>query len=254
MASGWLGDSYALTYLMTGLAAVASLIIVYAFVEPPAAVTQRAEAPLRQFAQVLGRLRTPVLGWMCVFFGGLYILSHIPFVFVQPYLRDVLADVGLISETPLIIGVVIALMMTVSAALAWVVVPMRDRLGTQAMFMIALVLQTAVIAAMAWVVHPAIIGLILLRMVPGTLTRPFLLEAIQPRLESGYRATYLSVQSLLARLFFSATLFAAAYAVTGTDTLDRAGLAEILPWCALGGALLTGALWLTWPRELSADR
>ncbi len=249
MASGWMGDSYALTYLATSVAAAAALVITVLFKEPPHATDQFAEAPLDQFVTVLGRLRDPVLAWMCVFFGGLYILSHIPFVFVQPYLREMLTTLDLTAETPMIIGLVIAVMMAVSATLAWFVVPLRNRIGTKAMFGIALALQTAVIAAMAWIIHPLVVALLVLRMVPGTLTRPFLLEAIQPRLQSSYRATYLSVQSLAARLAFSGTLFLAAYAVTGTNTLDRVGLAQVLPWCALGGFILTITLWWTWPRE-----
>lgn len=250
MASGWMGDSYALTYIATAVAACASVAITLQFKEPPYTEDQVAKAPVQQFATVLGRLRDPVLAWMCVFFGGLYILSHIPFVFVQPYLREMLTAKELVAETPIIIGLVIAVMMAVSAALASIVIPLRTRVGTKSMFMIALALQTVIIAAMAWIIHPVIVALLILRMVPGTLTRPFLLEAIQPRLESSYRATYLSVQSLAARLTFSATLFAAAYAVTGSDTLDRAGLAQVLPWCALGGLVLTLVLWRAWPQEL----
>ncbi|MGI9407295.1 MAG: hypothetical protein ACR2O4_13075, partial [Hyphomicrobiaceae bacterium] len=248
MASGWLGDSFALTYLVTAIAAVGALGITIMFTEPEVGSAKTTTAPaLAQFSTVAKRLRDPVLRWMCIFFAGTYVLSHAPFLFVQPYLREMLADFDLVSETPFIIGLVIAIMMTMSATLAWTVVPLRNRLGTKAMFMIALVLYVVLIAAMAAFVHPLIIGLIILRMVPGTLTRPFLLEAIQPRLESSYRATYLSVQSLTARLLFSGILLATAWAVTGTGTLDRAGLAAVLPWYALGGAILTVWLWWTWP-------
>jgi len=249
LASGLAGNNYALTYLATAAAGAASLAITIAFTEPPAEAETQVRTPLHQLSSVLQRLRDPVLGWMCVFFGALYILSHIPFVFVQPYLRTVLAELDMAAQTPIAIGLVIAAMMATSAVLAWYVVPLRNRFGTKAMFVAALLLQTAIIAAMAWIIHPAIVMLLVLRMVPGTLTRPFVLEAIQPRLASGYRATYLSMQSLLARIAFSGSLFVAAYAVTGTRSLDREALLAILPGFALLGAVITFVLWRTWPQH-----
>lgn len=244
---------YALTYLVTALAGTATLVIAYLFSDPPQTDTQdRAAAPMAQFATIVTRLQDPVLRWMFVFMVSMYILSHVPFVFVQPYLRELLSDFGLQHETPAVAGLIVALMMAISAVLGWFVLSLRDHFGTKALFGIALVLQTGLIGVMAWVVHPLIIGFILLRMVPGALTRPFFLEAIQPRLESGYRATYLSMQSLVARLVFSATLFGVAAAVAGTETLDRTGLTQVLPWFMVAGALISICLWRFWPDTLSS--
>ncbi len=254
MATGATAESYALTYFISALAGLATLGLAWAFTEPPNNAQGRSAAPpVTQFGIVIARLRDPVLRWMLVFIVTLYVLSHVPFVFVQPYVRELLAGFDLARETPAITGMIVALMMAVSAILGWFVVSLRDRFGTKMMFVTALLLQTGLIAAMAWIIHPLVIGFLLLRMVPGALTRPFFLEAIQPRLQSSYRATYLSVQSLIARLVFSAALFAAAAAVTGTGTLDRAGLTQILPWFALAATVLTAWLWWSWPNLEDRD-
>lgn len=251
MASGIDGSSFAFTYLLTAVAGGLALALVCGFAEPTAGATQhKAAPPMLQFHRVVGRLGDPVLRWMFVFMISLYVLSHVPFVFVQPYLRELLAGAGLEHETPAVAGVIVAVMMGLSALLGAFVMQLRARFGTRAMFGVALALQAGLIAVMAWIVHPLIIAFIVLRMAPGALTRPFFLEAIHPRLESGYRATYLSVQSLVARLAFSGALLIVAASVSGTAVLDRAGLQSVLPWFALGGAVIGGLLWWAWPRAI----
>ena len=107
------------------------------------------------------------------------------------------------------------------------------------------------ILAMALIVHPVVIGFLLLRMVPTALSRPFVLLAVQPRLQSGYRATYLSVQSQAGALAFAGTLFLAAWAVTGADAFDRAAMVQVLPYYAAGGVALLIVLALTARRALA---
>ncbi|MEL7544534.1 MAG: MFS transporter [Pseudomonadota bacterium] len=248
------GENFAVAYAATAASGALALAITLRFVEPTGDDRRTTAPPVAQLARLARRLRDHMLAWMCAFFALLYILSHIPFIYIQPYVREVMQSVSGEDWTPLVIGIVIATMMGISAAMASVVVPLRERIGTRAMFACALALQVAVIAGMAATIHPAITLLVLLRMVPATLTRPFMLEAIQPRLDSDHRATFLSLVNLIARLLFTATLVALAWATTGKQTVDREALSVVLPWCAGLGALAAAALIALWPKPNDAPR
>ena len=99
-------------------------------------------------------------------------------------------------------------------------------------------MQVGLIAVLAFRVHPAALALLLLRMVPDAFARPIILAYVQPRLDSTYRATYLSLQSLTGRLILAGTLFAISFAVPDTGLLTQADLATILPWYVAAGILL----------------
>ena len=60
---------------------------------------------------------------------------------------------------------------------------------------------------MAVVLHPAVLLLVLLRNFPMALSEAPMLSVIAPLIESSYRATYLSLQSLAGRLGFAILLF-----------------------------------------------
>ncbi|MEL6423609.1 MAG: hypothetical protein AAFQ42_14360 [Pseudomonadota bacterium] len=255
-ASGAVTGSYAVTYVLSAAAAAGALTIAWQFVEPDDRAepsVARAAPALHQLTPAMGRQQNRVLAWMCALFVVMYTLSHIPFIYIQPYLRAALAGVGSAELTPVLIGVVIAAMMGVSAASGGVVIALRERVGTRTMYRLALALQVAVIAEMAIVMHPAIDALSLLRMVPGASVRPFMMEAIQPRLESSFRATFLSSQSLIARLGFAGVLITLA-SPSDTAELDAATLADVLPACALVGTVLSGLLYVAWPRELDRPK
>ena len=129
--------------------------------------------------------------------------------------------------------------MMVMSVLAGKVAPrVNETLGNAGSFLLAKAMQIGLIVAMAFMLHPGVIPLLLLRMVPDALAKPYALALTQPRLESAYRASYLSVQSLLSRFGFSITLTIAALGASGTSNLNPADLALILPWFAAGGVLI----------------
>ena len=244
--------SLRLAFLATAVAALVALVLSFLLREPPHPEGHaRAERPLRQLAAVAGRLRDPVLLWVFVFVVGGYVLSHVPFVFAQPYLKETLAQFDLQAHTPLIMGLVTAAMMFVSLLAGGAALPLSRRAGIHGAFVAALVVEVGLVLAMALIVHPLVIGFLLLRMVPTALSRPFVLLAVQPRLQSGYRATYLSVQSQAGALAFAGTLFLAAWSVAGADAFDRAAMVQVLPYYAAGGVALLIVLALTARRALA---
>jgi hypothetical protein len=83
---------------------------------------------------------------------------------------------------------------------------------------------------------------LMLRMVPESLSQPFVRARIQPLLPDGIRATYFSVQSLAGRLLFAVTLgFAAAESPDGT-AMPYADMQVILGAYAVFGLVVLVAL------------
>ena len=222
-----------------------ALVIMMMCEEPPMSGKARIEPPIGQLVTILGKLKDRVLVWLFIFVVAGYSLSHVPFVFAQPYLRESLAGSAWAAQTPIVAGAIVSAMMVVSV-IAVRVAPLVNRsYGHAASFLLALGMQIGLIAIMAVVLHPGVIPLLLLRMVPDALSRPYMLAIVQPRLESAYRASYLSVQSLIGRIFFSAALFAAALGASETGELTPDNLATILPYFALIGLAIWAGLALT---------
>ncbi len=227
-ASGGLIASIAPMYafLASAGAAAAALWIATRFTEPahiaPPAHVHVAPAtdPRRHLAALRSTLKNPTLAWIFVLYVAMYTFSHVPFVFGQPFILEALKTAGTTSDASLISGFVVSLMMLISVATSWLAAPLRRRLGVGAVFLMAFGMQITLIALLASTNHPIAIALLLLRMVPDSHARPFILAHLHPLLESSHRATYLSLQSLCARLLFATTLF-----LSSSGAASDAGLA-----------------------------
>jgi MFS family permease len=228
-----------LPYVATAVAAVALLAITALFREPP----HLTPAAHREDLRALGRsLVQPTLLWLLCLALVMYVFSHVPFVFGQPFIREALSSAGYAAETPLISGAVTFLMMVLSVAASLVALPLRKVLGLPGILLLAFGMQVALTAALALSNSLFVLGLLLLRMVPDSLSQPFIRARIQPLLQDGIRATYLSVQSLAGRLLFAGTL-----AVAATQTTDQAAapyseLQVILAVYAVFGVVALAAL------------
>jgi len=242
-------------YLITAIALFAGLVITFLFREPP---NRRADAlaahPWHQMAVVLSRFKDNTLFWVFAFSVGAYVLGHVPYVFAQPFLKETLSKAGHASDTPIVYGIVIAVMMTASVIAGMFVLRLRKIIGTVGNLLLAMSLQIGLILALAYLVHPAAIFLLVLRMIPDALTRPLMLEIIHPRIESGYRATYLSLQNLIGQLAFSGTLLLAARVTPGSESLSEASLQTILPYYGAAGLVLLALLAVTANRCLSPGK
>ena len=183
-----------MAFLLSALAGVAGMLVMLMAKEPPTSGKAEVGRPLQQLGMVFAKMRTPMLFWLFVHAVTGYILSHVPFVFAQPYLRETLSQNGLSAETPLIAGLIVSAMM-VASVLAGKMAPSVNRMiGNAGSFLLSKAIQIALIVAMALLLHPGVIPLLLIRMVPDALSKPYVLALTQPRLESAYRASYLSVQ------------------------------------------------------------
>ena len=227
-----------LAFLLSAVASALAMILMLMCQEPPQSGAARVEPPFSQLMTILAKTRERVLLWLFVFVIAGYSLSHVPFVFAQPYLRESLAGSAWAAQTPIIAGLIVSAMMVMSVIAGRIAPHLNAAVGNAGSFLVAAGMQLALIAIMAFVLHPGVIPLLLLRMVPDALSKPYMLAMVQPRLESAYRASYLSVQSLIGRIFFSAALFAAALGASDSGELTPADMATILPYFAAAGLLV----------------
>lgn len=223
-------------YWASAVAFAALLLITLALREPDRA-TDDPTGPSRLHL-LRGATRQPVLLWLSGLAVVMYAMSHVPFVFGQPFIERSLAGTALASETPLISGAITAAMMTVSLAVSLVAPRLRRAVGLSTMLLGAFALQLALPGALAIATGPLAVLLLLSRMIPDALARPFLIARIQPLLPSGSRATYLSLQSLAGRLLFAATLWIAAGSTTQVGQMPEADVRLILGAYAVGGVVI----------------
>ena len=197
-----------LTYGLSLAAALLPLGMVFLFVEPPRAESEKAPGFLRQLRRCLGCLANPALAWLFAFAVLMTVLNHVPHMFYQPYLDALVLDLDFAQDnTAWVAGMHTAAAMLAGSWAASRSMRLRDRFGVGPLLLSSTLLQTAIIAAMCLLLHPLLALLFLLRTVPrGLMTAP-LLAATIPLVPRAQRATYLSMQSLAGRSAFSGLLF-----------------------------------------------
>jgi len=239
--SGFVNLSIA--YALSLCGALWAMYLAIQFKEPAQAV---AVAPfVQQLRHCIAQLRNANLLWFFLFFVCGYSLQHILAEFAQPYISvlnfDPLLGSVLTSNNQLYAGSSLSAftsgcMVTISMLFgAWgasMSVRMTNKLGVRKLLLCSLLIMLIIIFAMGSILHPAILGLVLLRNFPMALAEAPLLAAIAPHLKNAYRATYLSMQSLVARLCFAFVLFA----VSGIFNTGDAG--KTITWQYLQSALL----------------
>lgn len=239
------GLALRLPYVLFAAASAAGVAIAWRMEEPTAADAAAATTGGR-LREVLGRLGQPGLAWLFAYAVVMTVLVHVPYEYLQPYLALLLTGRvgGTDSLTPAASGALMVGMMLLSAVASGNALRLQARLGLGGALLLGLGVECAIIAAMAAVLHPAVLAVVLLRSVPMAILTPLANAAIHPRLGSGIRATYLSLQSLAGRLGFSATLALASWAIGGVAL--TAPILRGLLWANAGGGLLAlGALALS---------
>ena len=235
---------YGWSFAATALAMAAALLLALCFAEP-----KRQSPTVRsEWARLLtlrDAFRHPTLIWLFALSVLMYGYSHLPFVFGQPYINEALSHVRLQAETPLVSGLVTALMMGVSVVTSLVAPQIRQRLGLPAILLLAYGIQVAI--CLGLILSNAVVGIafLFLRMVPNSLSRPFILATIQPHLQDQSRATYLSLQSFLGRLLFAASLYAVAGSASDTGAMSYPEIQRILTWYVGAGVICLATLALT---------
>ncbi len=234
-------------YLLSAGAAFAAIGIAFLFAEPPR--QRRAAAVLPQLRACASLLRDSVLRWVLVVTVLIVLGEDLPYVYQQPYVRALLADLGWQAHTPWITGAVIAVTMAVAAGGAGLGLRAARRYGPMLALLGCTALGWSVLMAMASWQHAAAVGLLAMRMLPGAAAAPLLAQTVHPRVPSALRATYFSLQSLVGRLVLSGTVLLSATAVAGRRSVDGAALDAVLPIQAVCAGLVLVALVAVRPRS-----
>lgn len=232
-----------LPFVVSAVALVCLTCVAFAFKEPPRDNTTRSTDVLH--LSTLGpAFRNPVLLWLFALGVLMYGFSHVPFVFGQPFIETALNASGFAAEAPLVSGTVTSIMMVTSLAVSLVAPGLRQRMGLGPLLLLAFGLQVSLAGLLAMTNAPIAIALLFLRMVPSSLSGPFMLARIQPLLDGETRATYLSLRSFLGRLLFAATLFVAAGSASQAGAMPFAEISTILTWYGIAGVLAWSVLCL----------
>ena len=223
-----------LPYVATAISAFGVICVTCLFTEPPHAKTTTHREDLQQ---LWASLTHPTLLWLLGLTLLMYVFSHIPYIFGQPFIREALTTAGYGAQTPLVSGAVTFTMMLVSVAASLVALPLRNRIGLPAILMLAFAMQIALTAALASSNGLFVILLLFLRMVPDSFSQSFIKARIQPLLSDTVRATYMSVQSLAGRVLFAITLSIASAQTSDGAMLPYADMQSILTAYAVAGLI-----------------
>lgn len=195
-----------------------------------------------RFHSLLRAFRQPVVRWLFVLSFSMYVFSHIPFVFGQPFIQQALSTVGLETDAGVVSGVITSAMMLVSVGVSLFARNLRKSIGLRAILMTAFGVQIALIAILALTDSIFAVLVLLLRMVPDSLSGPFVLARLQPLLSDDTRATYLSTQSLVGRLMLSITLVFASGMTSDQGAMVHSEISSIFGWYVAVGLLIFGGL------------
>ncbi|MCX7558443.1 MFS transporter [Sulfitobacter sp. F26204] len=230
--------SFELAFAAGAVAMLVCLALAWSFSEPAHDATGADHFGMAaQWRYFRHSMRQSVLVWLFILSVLMYGFSHVPFVFGQPFIAQAMEGVVWPVEAPVVSGAVSAMMMLVSVVASLIAVNLRARIGLAGILLLAFAIQIGLIAMLALTSSALAIGVLLLRMVPNSFARPFIVARIQPLLGDQGRATYLSLQSFAGRLLFAGSLlFAAAYAPAGAS-MAYGDIQTTLAGYALAGAV-----------------
>jgi len=180
------------------LAAFLALYFCSAFTDP--IQEKKATSFLPQIWFCLSRLRDSQLRWLFVYFIAAFTMQHVISEFNQPLIK--LLQVGLLTSSDLsapVSGVLVTLSMLGGMLGTALSLPLARRLGITNLLLLVMVLTTSIVIAMCVWFHPWVLFFVLFRNLPMALAEAPMLAAIAPRIDSSFRATYLSMQSLAGR-------------------------------------------------------
>ena len=197
-----------------------------------------------RLASLKPALVQPVLGWLFLLSVLMYGFSHLPFVFGQPFILEALNGAGLAAEAPIFSGATSAVMMLLSVMTSLIALRLRHAIGLPGILLLAFAMQIALVGVLALTNSLAAIVLLFFRMVPNSLSQPFILARTQPLLDDVSRATYLSLRSFCGRLLFAGSLYLASRSASAQDTLAYAELQVILGWYVVAGVIALTSLLL----------
>ena len=237
-------------YYLSLASAFIMVVIAWRFVEPVNETRQTTESPLKTLGQCIRHLKHPVLGWVFAVMALMYCLEHIAYEFYQPYIK--LLNLRWLQQdsSTLVSGMVLSVSMIGGAVGAAYSVRLNQYFGVVRLLFIAFAIQLAIIAGLSQLLWPGILFIVMLRNFPMSMIHAPVNSVIAPLIGSHLRATYLSIQSLAARLLFSIVLYMLSSSISGSELLSWEELSQVLSYALVFGLAGCAFAWLFMPRSL----
>lgn len=228
-------------YFLSLLGAIWMLWLVWQFIEPE---RHRAHPSsdgsfVKTIVRCIAHLKDQILAWLFFVMVLMYSLEHVVYEFYQPYIKLLEIRWFSLDSSPFVSGVVIAASMlggTVGAALS---VRLDKLFGLKLLLIAALIIQLCIMASLSMLLSSFALGMVVLRNFPMASIYAPVNAAIAPRIGSDLRASYLSIQSLSARLVFSGLLLVLSSLVADISIVDWESLSFILRSALFFGAVGT---------------
>ena len=237
-----------LPFLAAGLAGLAQLAIALRLLEPP--TTTIAPSIVRQLRKCIGYLRDRYLLWIFLYGILMVTLEHVAFTLMQPWLTEVLNqsadDVG---STPLLAGVVMAIVAAVGALSARNSARLSRSVGTVRALIGLAALSAIVVTGMYAAAHVAVLALVMFRSAQGAAAPVLISNETAKVVDKEQRATFLSVNSLIGRLGYGLILVTTSLE-SGSDPRPVLGIFSSASWIMVL-VLVGSALVLTGSRNIA---
>ena len=219
----------AIPFVLSSIAAIIAMGMMATCTEPTHS-SERSHDPFgTQLVGVLKQLTDPSLRWLM----GVAILSivlvHVPYQVYQPYIHLLMEhsrNFASSQNSPLVAGVHALIVMLVGSWVAKHSMNIRRKLGLTRTFLFSTLLQNLIILPAAIFLHPVGLCILALRNAPKGLYLAPLSQAVNERLPTYLRATYLSFQSLFGRVTFASLLWMLSI-VVGEDRVAWTSLSRI---------------------------
>ncbi len=188
-----------------------------------------------ELLRVVAYLRNRTLAWVMVYVLGEVITVHLTSELAAPYLAGVMGEaLDQIDRTPLVNGLLAALIALVAAAAVRGVGRFRRRFGVVLVFMMVAAIPVITLTAMALVTSALVLPLIVLRSVQTAVVSVLVPATVAPRVDRRHRATFLSLTSLVGRLGYGSVLLAIGTVGDFGETLQWAAAIAAVVFVVVG--------------------
>ena len=242
-------------YYLSLLGAIWMFWLVWQFIEPEMhrSVPSSGGSFLKTIARCIAHLRDRALAWLFFVMVLMYSLEHVVYEFYQPYIK--LLEIGWFAHdsSPLVSGVVIAASMLGGSVGAMLSVRLGNALGLKLLLIAAFIVQLCIMTSLSLVLSGFALAMVVMRNFPMASIYAPVNAAIAPRIGSDLRASYLSIQSLSARLVFSALLLVLSSLVSDISVVDWESLSLLLRGALVFGVVGTIVAAIFSPATISSE-
>ena len=192
-------------FLISFVLAAVQFAVSLQFKEPPH--LGQAESVVGQVRRCLSYLSNVPLRWIFGYGIAMVVLEHVAFNLFTPWLAVALGQTAdNLDATPLISGLVLAVMGLIGAAAARLSTSTARRFGVRATLVAYGALSALIVTMMAAFQHVIILLFVVLRSVQGASAPILISAAVAPHIEQRHRATLLSLNSLGGRAVWGSIL------------------------------------------------